>query len=98
MALTFIYGPNMTRLFFPLAIAFATALAAQPKTSFHLDLTGISVTALYSEITGFGPPPANRFTTFPSVFSKRAIIGWTVRPWDFRLPRPLPRLELNCDA
>src|SRR5215469_14232984 len=44
----------MRRTLFPLALTTAATLAAQPKTTFHFDLTAISPTALYSETTGFG--------------------------------------------
>jgi hypothetical protein len=39
---------------FPLALVFTAALAAQPRTSFHFDLTAISSTTLYSDVAGFG--------------------------------------------
>jgi lysophospholipase L1-like esterase len=39
---------------FPLALAFAGALAAQMKTSFHFDISAVPPTALYSDATGFG--------------------------------------------
>lgn len=35
-------------------LAFAAALAAQPKTSFHFNLTAMSPSTLYSDATGFG--------------------------------------------